>query len=590
MIVRMKRVDLLCMEQESDAALRRLRDFGVVHVCPGAATADEHFDRARGELGEMEKVIGAIPARQGAGPSGLGAEELVKRGSALLSERRQLEQERARLEGLEAALAPFGQFSSEDARELEESGIPVRLYRAGRGVKVKAPAGSVLCWLGEDRLARCFAVVGGHEPAAGWMGVPLPDRSLEALRAELRAVVDRLGEIGAELGAMAGDRPALERGLLGVREEVELLRVRLGMGGAGPMAHLRGYCPEDEVGRLRRVAREHGWGLAINEPGPDEPVPTLIRNPAWIRPFEGVMGAIGLVPGYREADMTPALLVFFSIFFAMIVGDAGYGLLYVALTLGLRRAFPRAPAGPFRLMWVLGVCTIIWGIMGGNYFGLRAPWHVGWLDSEEHLVFLCFLIGAVHLTLAHLWGAIRLFPSPQALAQVGWIISTWTMYFAAMTFILGDPFPRWMLWPFWVGLALILLFMTPLRQLRAEWHNHLVFPLAVVSNFGDVVSYVRLFAVGLAGYEVASNFNRTAWALGQTGLFGGIEAAVLLFLAHGMNIALSALGVVVHGVRLNALEFSSHLGVQWSGVRYTPFARWVAARGSHLDIAAGGGG
>lgn len=588
MIVPMRRIDLLCVERERDAVLRDLRELGAVHVRGGGHVGGDSVEGAMARLNRLERLLGAIPADRNARPSGRRPEEILAQASELLAERQRIEEERSRLKGREAEVAPYGEFSPGAVRELEAHGINVGLYRCGRDVSPAAPANAVLCELGESRGTRFFAILGAHQRDSGWVAVPLPERSLAEIRAALGALEGRLREVEAQLVASAGDRVLVEGEVILAREEVEFQRVRAGMGLAGPVVHLSGYCPATETPALVAAAHKKGWGLAIREPGPDEIVPTLIRNPAWIRPFETVMDAIGLVPGYRESDMSPAMMVFFSIFFAMIVGDAGYGLVCLGLAWGLRRKFPKAPAAPFQLMTILGACTVAWGIVVGDYFGLRAPWHLRWVDAEDHLVSLCFLIGAIHLTLAHLWSAVRLYPSAQMLAQVGWILSTWTMYFAALSFILGNPFPHWMLYLFVTGLVLILLFMTPLRQLRAEWHNHLVLPLSVVSNFGDVVSYVRLFAVGLAGYEVASNFNATAWGMGHGGIIGWVAAVVLLFVAHGMNIALSALGVVVHGVRLNALEFSSHLGVQWAGIRYAPFARRSRAGEANFDVAAAG--
>jgi len=120
--------------------------------------------------------------------------------------------------------------------------------------------------------------------------------------------------------------------------------------------------------------------------------------------------------------------------------------------------------------------------------------------------------------------------------------------------------------------VLIVLFMTPVGRLKAEWFNHVMLPLSIVSNFVDVVSYLRLFAVGTASFAVAAAFNEMA--LGDVrGLGSGIVAAFVLFFGHTLNILLAAMGVLVHGVRLNTLEFSSHVGMQWTGVPYRPFAR-----------------
>jgi V/A-type H+-transporting ATPase subunit I len=150
------------------------------------------------------------------------------------------------------------------------------------------------------------------------------------------------------------------------------------------------------------------------------------------------------------------------------------------------------------------------------------------------------------------------------------------MYFAARTMVLGHAFPAWVLWMFVAGVALIVLFMTPRHAFKAEWFNHVMLPLSLVSNFVDVVSYLRLFAVGFASFAVASAFNEMGTA--GTGWLSGLLGAFVIFFGHALNITLAAMGVLVHGIRLNTLEFSSHMGMQWTGVPYAPFAR--RSRGS----------
>ncbi|MCX7887080.1 MAG: hypothetical protein N3B01_07500 [Verrucomicrobiae bacterium] len=144
------------------------------------------------------------------------------------------------------------------------------------------------------------------------------------------------------------------------------------------------------------------------------------------------------------------------------------------------------------------------------------------------------------------------------------------MYFVALKMVLGRPMPDWTLALFSTGVLCIVLFMTPVRELKREWFNHVMLPLTLVSNFVDVISYIRLFAVGTASFAVASNFNATLlpmlghWA-------SGIVAALFLLLAHALNISLCLMGVMVHGVRLNTLEFSGHMGLQWTGLPFQPF-------------------
>ncbi|MCZ7592247.1 MAG: hypothetical protein M5U15_08870 [Kiritimatiellae bacterium] len=188
-------------------------------------------------------------------------------------------------------------------------------------------------------------------------------------------------------------------------------------------------------------------------------------------------------------------------------------------------------------------------------------------------MFLSFLLGAIHLTLAHLWNAMRIWNSPRMLAQLGWIGSTWTMFFVACSFVLGQPMPGWLAPLFIVSVVLIVLFMTAPRDLKGEWFNHVMLPLNLVSNFVDLVSYIRLFAVGAASYTVANSFNTMILAGGVKGIVAGLIAALLLFAGHALNILLCVMGVLVHGVRLITLEFSSHSGISWAGFAYKPFRR-----------------
>jgi V/A-type H+-transporting ATPase subunit I len=179
----------------------------------------------------------------------------------------------------------------------------------------------------------------------------------------------------------------------------------------------------------------------------------------------------------------------------------------------------------------------------------------------------------VHLTIAHAWNAFRIINTWQVLAQIGWIGSTWTMFFTARSLVLGAPFPPVMQWVLAVSVVLIVLFMNPVQKVKSEWFNYVILPLNIVSNFVDVVSYVRLFAVGSASFALASAFNRMAIDIGFGSFLSGLCASLILFVAHAGNIALSAMGVMVHGIRLNTLEFSGHIGVQWAGRKYSPFRK-----------------
>jgi V/A-type H+-transporting ATPase subunit I len=198
---------------------------------------------------------------------------------------------------------------------------------------------------------------------------------------------------------------------------------------------------------------------------------------------------------------------------------------------------------------------------------------IDWLNNQNHIMALCFLIGAVHMTIAHVWRILTLLGSKKALEQVGWIYVVWAMFFLARDLVAGVEAPGFTIVMLVAGIVLIALFMATLEELKTEWINLAMLPLSIVSALVDVISYIRLFAVGMASLAVAQSFNDMAIGIGFGNVFAAFGAAVILFFGHLLNIILCGLAVLVHGVRLNTLEFSMHMNMEWSGVPYTPFAR-----------------
>jgi V/A-type H+-transporting ATPase subunit I len=145
------------------------------------------------------------------------------------------------------------------------------------------------------------------------------------------------------------------------------------------------------------------------------------------------------------------------------------------------------------------------------------------------------------------------------------------MFFAVRMMVLAKAFPTEMLYVLAVGLLLIVVSLV----MEKAYFGLVTLALDVISNFVDIISYVRLYAVGAASFAIANAFNTMAIeALGSSGIIvGGLIAALALFGGHALNILLCAMGILVHGIRLNTLEFSSHAGVQWGGLHYNPFKR-----------------
>jgi V/A-type H+/Na+-transporting ATPase subunit I len=180
------------------------------------------------------------------------------------------------------------------------------------------------------------------------------------------------------------------------------------------------------------------------------------------------------------------------------------------------------------------------------------------------------------LTIAHVMGFIRLFPSLKSLAEIGRLSLVWSMFMLIRKLILRAELPSFVVWMLAGGLVFIILFSEQngkfFKGVAASLKNFIVIAINSIGFFSDVVSYVRLFAVGLASFAIAKSFNEMALSLGS-GILAVVGTVLILLFAHSLNIVLSMMSLIVHGVRLNLLEFSGHLNIEWSGFEFKPFKK-----------------
>lgn len=598
MIVRMQKVTLLCLAHDRAATLEALRQLGVLHVKPVVAPSGARLEQACEKAAGLRRLLDALPAAAEAAPTGRDAWTVVAETSDLLAEQKEW---RDRLETLEAELArvePFGALDPAAVKTLAEKGVMLKLYRASTKKAPPLPEGVTAQQLAVRKTDAYWALF-ANGPFE-WPGVEelrLPEDSTADMQTEASSLREGLAGIEGKLKECAGDRALLEESLAQAEAEVKLQEVRGGMGAAEAIAYVQGFVPAEDVEPVRQAAARHGWGLVVEEPGPQDDVPVKLKPPRWSTPIKAVFEGIDILPAYHESDISVIFMLFFSLFFAMIIGDAGYGALFVTLTLLARRKLPK---DAFRLLMVTSTATIVWGLVNGNIFGINPDLlakiglnkiQIPFLTNErsaQNIMGLCFLIGAVQLSLGHLWNVVELAKvrKLKALEQFGWFLTTCFMFFLADNMVIGSNMVSYIgtpaaLVPFTgsvidftalAGIVLIVLFMMPPREIKDNWFGLALLPLDLVGNFTDVVSYVRLYAVGAAGFAVAFAFNKMILS-GEMSWLGLLIGAVLAFLAHTLNILLCLMGVLVHGIRLNTLEFSNHKGITWSGSAYRPFAK-----------------
>ncbi|MBU0679608.1 MAG: hypothetical protein KJ626_16015 [Verrucomicrobia bacterium] len=577
MIVRMKKLTLLCMASEQEATLSALRDLGVIHLAHIEEPRGADIEQARTHLAHVHRAMDSIPKHPHGEPSGRSADEVVEDIWSFLHVKKELTERSDFLKQERLRVGPYGSFDPGSIKALAEKGIHVRLFQVGPKQDVPVLEDKVLTVLGSDKNGTYFAVIGEGDFEVEATELRLPEMPLADMDTELETIQNALDENHEKLEKHACDYRVVAEFFNEAHDNITYLEARAGMGKEKHVAYLRGFCPEESIESIQQSAAANGWAVLVDDPGVDDPVPTLIRNPKWVSMIRPVFDFMGILPGYKEVDISACFLFFFSLFFGMIVGDAGYGLIFLVGTLFARKAIMKSAPAMFPLMLVMSVCTIVWGALTGCWFSLSesfipavliAP-KVAWLTDNNNIMFLCFTIGAVHLTIAHGWGAIQKINSSKALGDLGWICVTWMMYFVINWMVLKHDLPAPALVLGCVGVVLIASSII----ISKEWSSLVMLALDLISAGVDIVSYVRLFAVGLATYAVGNAFNGMIIGDGIHGILGGLLAAVFLFLAHALNIVMAAMGVLVHGIRLNTLEFSGHLGLEWSGQKYTPFRK-----------------
>ncbi|MBL7140471.1 MAG: hypothetical protein ISS74_06130 [Planctomycetes bacterium] len=593
MIVAMAKTFIVARRADREALLAALRGLGVLHVKPvdpARAAPDAETADALDRVGRAVQILEATEA-DGQPPDVAvtdAADEVlrIQRDSAerlnrLSALHRQIEH-----------LTPWGDVRLEQFQALAHAGIQVRFYVVPRDA-VRGVEAECVQVVGEwDRKRALVAVVdrtGERSMPEGAEEILLPLRDRPALRAEAKEIDQALKADSARLRHLAALAPEMRKARAALSEKA---RWTTALGSAlenDSLFALQGWVPAEEADGLARRLADEGVHAAVEivAPAEDDEPPTLIRYPWWARPIKGLFDVLGTVPGYREFDVSAAFMIALPIFSAIMICDLGYGLVYTLLPIVFYRKLKAAGAGLIgKLVMVVGILAIVWGFLVASFFGYDVSPYLGRVpgigplyengapvtvsmgqEAMQWLMWLSILIGAIHLSVAYAWKAMAYFPHPRFLGMLGWGAFLWGVYGLVNTLVLKAPFFDVYLWLLVGGGGLALLFAEAQRNiLKGVGLGLANMPLTAIGMFGDTISYLRLMAIGLAGTALAIEFNNMASPMPWYGM------VPVLVLGHALNVVLSALSLLAHGVRLNMLEFSNNLGMTWSGYAYEPFS------------------
>lgn len=589
----MKKATILFETGDAEATVKYLRTLGVLHV--------EHQNLPEGrEISVLQEKVALINSSFDVLNRMIVSEKNIQPQNNIIGDwiavanhiielgkrHEQLETSSKNLIGQINEWEHWGDVDLNQIQQLSQNGIYLRLFQVPVKEIRSFPDDVVVKTIfTTGDIAHCVAI-SRRQFECVYKEILPPEQSLSLLKSRLamnntdmETIKDEIIKSACFYEALSGKKKNLEK-------EIEFQQVLSGMGAGGAIRYVTGYIPFDMEGNLVAKARSRKWGIVIDEPSADDNVPTLLRNPRWVGMIKPVLGFLGLTPGYRELDVSMPFLIFFAIFFGILIGDAGYGLVYFLITLLItiwlwkKMKLNTEMKTIVSLFFLLSSFAILWGVLTCVFFGQEWLLNLGYkplvpqLNNPTFIQTFCFFIGALHLSIAHSWRAYLKIPSLKALADVGYICILWTAFFLANTLVLGEAFPPWGIWLVITGVVLVILFTNPqARVLRTIGEGLGTIALSFMNNITDVISYVRLFAVGLATLAIAETANTLA--SGASGFGNGIVAlvagVVILIIGHSLNLMLGLMSVLVHGVRLNVLEFSGHANVTWSGVAFKPF-------------------
>ena len=635
MIVPMKKVSLIIKGDKKEETLTKLRKLGLVHIEIAEGSGEK-----LAELGEqitlLESAIFTVGKSKNVEKKDVNSWEalsIAKEIASLDDEKKQILAERVALSSELDRVKGWGNVNPESVNELTAKGIDVAFYEMPKSeykalpdsittVKLEAVKSSVKFMLvksGTEEEEDILAPLNVYRFA-------LPQMSSEQMKKRISELNTRIDEIDGKISSYVCYADSLTKAVKALEGDVEFETYATGMeneslsendGAALSVAYFKGYIEAENIDKLKQTAAENSWGLLIEEPTEEDNVPTKLKNNKFVSLIYPLTDFLGTVPGYFEYDISGWFLAFILIFFGIIFGDGGYGLLITAVAaIPIIKAIisKKAVAPTFLLVGLFGLSTILWGTLTCTWFGLAPEqlpgwlkslsvpfisnvyadklWHPFWtsgdigLTTAQNLQIFCFSLALIQLTVAHIKGALRSKGSLKMLGDIGSMLQLLGIYYLVLSLVVnaqvfsfglvlgGIPVGTVAIALIGIGFVLSFVFSnyegSIIKSILTSLTNIVSVLLGVVNLLSDIVSYIRLWAVGLAGAAISATVNELAGPLLGNFMFM-VLAIVLLVFGHGLNMILNVLSVIVHGIRLNTLEFSSHLDMSWSGHKFKPF-------------------
>ncbi len=605
MIIPMKKYSFLVYHQEYDDFLKDLRDLGVVHLIEKHGDVSDDIRNEYQLISHVNEVMSFLKKRD---VTEIKPEPSIKGRNvfnSICEMQEQLENHQHELTNIQKEideLAPWGEVSFEILEKLYNNGIRFRFY-ISRNSKYESK------WE-EDYPLKVINRVGGNvyfvvvERGQEQIILPseefrFPQRTLSELNRQKNDLLREMKKINAAFDEFASTAVlSLEHYRNELLQLVEFKKAKqfTQREAEERLMIIEGWVPEIKAEKLNRYLEKSAVVHITTEAQPEEKVPVLLKNKKITRNFE-FLGALYSLPKYGEVDLTPFFAPFYALFFGFCLGDAGYGILLTLIAIIAGKKVNKEIRPVTKLVLHLGLATILFGLISGTFFGinlyntnlpvyssLQDYFNSEGTDINNMLFNLSLILGGVQITFGLTIRAINemlQFGWKTALGTVGWIfliLSTAIIYMLNTLFGMEmTTLKPFLLTVLAIGGVLILFLNNLKRNIFVNlglglWNSYNM----VTGLIGDLLSYIRLFALGISSAILGYVFNSLAVSMsGNIPVVSMIFMILILVIGHSINLFMSGLGSIVHPMRLTFVEFYKNAGFTGGGKRYNPFKKHI---------------
>jgi len=589
MIVKMQKYGLILFHREQEMFFEALQKLSVAHFDIIQTDSVELLQSLRTEIKDSERVLNEINAmllfnnNEDLSSPKILNKETIEKILLLLDKHQELSATKTELQLQIKELSKWGQFDDEHLAELRQKGLIVEFYSANLK-EYKAfdflDYSVVEICKEKDCIYFIRLKLKGDGIDLPFDKVQLPEKSLKKCEEELEEIE---GDLSDNLDVLNRLVPAE---LLTVKKYVGRLKSLLKLYevkelsgrnyAEGKLGFYEAWIPSEHMDIFEDFAiNSEAFYFKIDD---DSEPPVLLKNSAFARLFEPI-GNLFMLPKSQELDMTPFFAPFFMLLFGLCVADAGYGMvIFIGAIIAYFKLSKKQK--PLALLAILlGGTSVLLGGWLGTFFGyeiLDMPvleqFDAVILDSKQFF-YLALLVGLVQIVFGIVIKAINCVVQKQALiafSSVGWL----SLISGASVAIVKPEFIVLQQILLISGLLMVVLFTKPYTKPGKRIGSGLWELYSTITGiFGDLLSYIRLFALGTASGILGLVINQMAMQFGSVSYIGPVITVLFLILGHSINIFLAVLGASVHSMRLTFVEFYKNAGFTGGGKAYTPFSK-----------------